>query len=50
MATQISGYTMPDDFIHSLEGTSVEGNPYMEFTVDEKSLYELILEIFYEKA
>jgi LCP family protein required for cell wall assembly len=50
MATQISGYTMPDDFIHSLEGTSVEGNPYMEFTVDEKILYELILDIFYEKA
>jgi anionic cell wall polymer biosynthesis LytR-Cps2A-Psr (LCP) family protein len=49
MATQISGYTIPDDFIRTLEGTSVEKNPYMEFTVDEKSLYELILDVFYEK-
>jgi LCP family protein required for cell wall assembly len=50
MATQISGYTFSEDFIHTIEGTAVEKDPYMEFTVDERSLYELLLDVFYEKV
>lgn len=49
LASQAAGYSLEGNFIRNIEGESEEGDVYMEFYVDEKAFYELILEIFYEK-
>lgn len=41
--------TFSGDEIHSVEGTSVRGEKLDEFYVDDQSLYELILEVFYRE-
>ncbi len=50
LATQALGYDFNTDRIYSLAGQTVEGEKYEEFYVDEAALYELILEVFYEKV
>lgn len=50
LATQAVQYSIADDFIRSIAGTSEIGDVYAEFQVDEKALYELILDVFYEKV
>lgn len=50
LASQAVGYSIPGDFIKSISGTSEKGEAYMEFTVDEAALYELILDVFYDKV
>ena len=35
---------------YTLEGTTTMGETYEEYNVDEKALYELILEVFYKKV
>ncbi len=50
LATQAISCTLDDNFIRNISGESKPGDLYMEFTPDEKSLYELILDVFYEKV
>ena len=50
LATQAAGYSLSDNFIRNIAGESVAGDIYMEFHVDEKAFYELILDVFYEKV
>lgn len=50
LATQAIGYTLDDNFIRNISGESVAGDVYMEFHVDEKAFYELILDVFYDKV
>lgn len=50
LATQASGYHFGEESIRSLEGEIVKGEKFEEFYVDEKALYELILQVFYEEV
>ena len=50
LATQAVGYSLSGNFIRNISGESVAGDIYMEFHVDEKAFYELILDVFYEKV
>lgn len=50
LATQAAGYSLDNNFIRNINGKSVAGDVYMEFYVDEKAFYELILDVFYEKV
>ena len=48
LAMQAVGYSFNREDMHILSGETVMGVQFEEFHVDEKALYELILEIFYE--
>ncbi len=50
LAGQVLGYQLEEENIHSLSGETRQGEIYEEFYADEKALYELILEVFYEEA
>lgn len=50
LAVQAAGYHFDSGNLHSLKGKTVMGEQYEEFYVDEKALYELILEVFYEEV
>ncbi|MCI8692342.1 MAG: LytR family transcriptional regulator [Lachnospiraceae bacterium] len=50
LATQVMGYSFDGEGMHSLAGVTVMGEKFEEFYVDEKSLYELILKVFYEEV
>lgn len=50
LATQAISCTLDDNFIRNISGESKPGDLYMKFTPDEKALYELILDVFYEKV
>lgn len=50
LASEIVNYSVPDGYMRTLQGTAEDKYPYVEFVIDEKSLYELILDVFYEKA
>lgn len=50
LATQASGYRFSQENIRSLEGEVSIDNEFEEFYPDEKALYELILDTFYEKV
>lgn len=48
LASQALDYRIgPDDF-YMLKGETVMGEQFEEYNIDEKALYELILQIFYE--
>lgn len=51
LASTAAGYSFSSDNIYSLPGETIqsETTEYEEFYVDEEALYELILEVFYEK-
>lgn len=48
LATQVMDYHFGSENMYSLVGATVMGETYEEFYVDEKALYELILQVFYE--
>ena len=50
LAAQAAGCSLDSNFIRNIAGESTAGDAYMEFHVDEKAFYELILDIFYEKV
>lgn len=50
LAPLAAGYTFDGDSFYTLEGETVMGEQFEEFYYDEKALYEMILEIFYEKV
>ncbi len=52
LVTEIINYQIDFDNIRSIEGEVVhpEGSRYEQFHVDHEALYELILEVFYEKV
>ena len=51
LASELLNYSIDLDNIYSIEGEIIqpEDSPYEQFHVDYDALYELILEIFYEK-
>ena len=50
LAAQAAGYGFRREDMHTLEGETRMGEVYEEFYADEKALYELILEVFYEEV
>lgn len=50
MVPQMAGYTFSGEDMHILQGETVEGEKFEEFHVNETALYELILNVFYEKV
>lgn len=48
LATEVLDYHITQDSFRMMEGESTEGELFEEFYVDEKALYELIIEVFYE--
>lgn len=50
LASQAVGYSFSGENLRSLKGATVQGEIYEEFYPDERALYELILEIFYEEV
>lgn len=50
LATQAGDYHFSGENMYSLEGEITTDGKYEQFHADEKALYELILEVFYEKV
>lgn len=50
LAVQAAGYHFGEESMYTLEGERAMGEQYEEFHVDETALYELVLEVFYEKV
>ena len=50
LATQMLDYQFNMENMHSLRGSTVMGEKFEEFYVDETALYELIVEVFYEEV
>lgn len=50
LATQMMGYSFSEEGMYSLAGITVMGEKFEEFYVDERTLYELILKVFYEEV
>ena len=50
MVPQMAGYTFSGEDMHILQGETVEGEKFEEVHVNETALYELILNVFYEKV
>ena len=50
LASIASGYRFDSEYFYSLKGETVQGEKFEEFYADDKALYEMILEIFYEPA
>ena len=50
LAMQITGYHFSEDRIYSLEGETRSDGMHEGFYPDETALYELILQVFYEKV
>lgn len=50
LATQVMGYSFSEEGMYSLAGITVMGEKFEEFYVDEQTLYELILKVFYEEV
>ncbi|MDE6214029.1 MAG: LCP family protein, partial [Lachnospiraceae bacterium] len=46
----LSDYTFDEENFYLLEGETVRGEEFEEFYPDENALYELILNVFYEKV
>lgn len=50
LAGQALDYTFDEESFYSLQGEVKQGEKYEEFYADETALYELILQVFYEKV
>ena len=50
LATEVSDYSLSEDNMYSLKGETQMGEKFEEFYVDEQALYDLILNVFYEKV
>ena len=50
LAPMLVNYRFDDDGFYTMEGETVEGEAFEEFYADETALYEMILEVFYEKV
>lgn len=48
LATTVLDYSFDEEHLHSLAGETVQTGEFEEFHADDKALYELILQIFYE--
>ena len=48
LATELINYKFDDTQMYSLKGETKMGEKFEEFHPDEKALYELVMEIFYE--
>lgn len=49
LASILTDYRFDESSIYMLQGETVMGDEFEEFYVDEDSLYEMILEVFYEE-
>ncbi len=50
LAGQLLDYSFDGDAIHTLEGTTVQGEIYEEFYPDKQALKEQMLELFYQEV
>lgn len=50
LAPLLVDYRFSDNSFYTMTGETVAGEQFEEFYVDETALYELILEVFYEKV
>jgi hypothetical protein len=49
LATRMGDYSFNGDNIHTIKGVVEKEGEHEGFYVDEQELYELILELFYDK-
>lgn len=47
---ELLDYQLAEDFIHTMEGTTVQGDVYEEFYPDEGALREQMIELFYQEV
>lgn len=50
LAPLLVDYRFEPEGFYTMEGETVEGEQFEEFHADETALYEMILEVFYEKV
>ena len=50
LAPVLLEYQFNEDSLRTMEGETVMGEQFEEFYPDEAALYEMILEVFYEKV
>lgn len=50
LATEIPAYQFHKDSVHMVKGDTVMGEEYEEFHVDDSSLKQLIIDVFYEEV
>ena len=50
LASELLNYQFNSDAIYTMTGTTEQPGEFEEFYPDEKALYELILDVFYEKV
>lgn len=48
LASEAFGYTFDISQLYTMQGETIMGEQYEEFYADEESLYQLILDVFYE--
>lgn len=49
LAPLITGYSFNPDDLRMIEGTNQKNGEFEEFIIDEESLYQTIIDVFYEK-
>jgi LCP family protein required for cell wall assembly len=49
LATEASGFSYDEDSVHEIKGSTVKGELYDEFYIDDDALEELIMDVFYKK-
>lgn len=50
LAPLITGYSFDTDDLRMIEGTNQKNGDFEEFIIDEDSLYQTIIDVFYEKV
>ncbi len=50
LAPILAEYAYDGDDFHNLQGETVMGEQYEEFYPDEEAMFEMILDVFYEKV
>lgn len=50
LATTVLDYNFGEENLYSIQGETIQAEIFEEFHVDDKALYELILQVFYEEV
>lgn len=48
--TEVSGYEFTQDRIHTVEGKTVMGGEFEEYQIDDKALYQMVIDVFYQEV
>ncbi len=50
IASSVSSFSFDKDSVYLLKGKTMMGEKYEEFYPDEEAMYDMVLDIFYEKV